>query len=384
MVDTATPSAITGHDVVRRIRDHKAEFQDRAETAERNRRLPEKSVTTLVDAGVARMLVPRRFGGAELDMNAWFDVVSEIGEVDASHAWCAGLLISWPHMVAYFPDQAQREVWADGPDVLIAGGVPPVCTVEQTSGGYRLSGRSPFISGVTHSSWVVVAGMVTGDSAPQWCYFLVPQGDYTVEDTWFTVGMRATGSNTVVVDDVFVPEHRVLRLADFREGHGPGSSTNPAPLYQLPWLSFAPLTFVGSMLGAARGGYEQFREWARTRAEFASVHLRMATVGTDLDMAELLVRRAIAETTKPAAPSLEIRTRSMRDFCRTAQLAVSSIDTVLAMSGTAGFAESNAVQRAWRDIHFAATHVSLNPEVNAVPWARMELGLARSATTQLY
>lgn len=392
MVGTATHPAMSGEAVIRCVRELVPGFRERAGEAEQARRLPPASVEALLAAGLSRILVPRRFGGHELGMDTFFEVVREIAMADASHAWCAGLLISHGHLTAVFPEQAQQEVWVDGPDVPIAMGVPPVCKVERVDGGYRVSGRSPFVSGVLHSRWVVVAGMVPGDGPPQWCFFLVPPGGYTVEETWFTAAMRATGSNTVVTDDVFVPEHRMLRLADLREGCGPGSATNPAALYRLPWASYAPLTFVATMLGAALGAFEQFRDWTATRAtasgaavaDYSGVQLRMATVGADLDAAELLVRRAIAETAGPKPPSLEIRARSMRDFSRAGQFAVSSIDTLMAMSGTAGFAESNALQRAWRDIHFAASHVSINPEVNATPWARAQLGLERPATVQIY
>lgn len=392
MSRTLVPAASSKNVLIEHVRAQVPGFRQRAGEAEQARELPAASIEAFHVAGLARTLVPRRFGGRELGLDALFELVVEIGRGDASHAWCAGLMISHPHMVAFFPERAQQEVWADGPDVPIALSVPPVCAVRQVAGGFRVSGRSPFVSGILHSRWVIVSGMVHGDRAPQWCFFLVPKDEYAVEYTWFTSAMQATGSNTVVTDDVFVPEHRMLRLSDFREGRGPGSAAHAAPQYHLPWASYAPTTFVATMIGAVRGAYEQFRDWTTARvtasgapvAELASVQLRMSEIGADLDAAELLVGRALDQTALPIPPSLQTRARSMRDFSRAGQLAVSSIDALLAMSGTAGFAESNALQRAWRDIHFAAAHVSVNPEVNAVHWARLELGVERPPSVQIY
>jgi alkylation response protein AidB-like acyl-CoA dehydrogenase len=199
--------------------------------------------------------------------------------------------------------------------------------------------------------------------------------------------MRATGSNTAVCDAIFVPESHTVRLSDLREGKGPGGALHAHPIYRAPFIAYAPLTFVTPMLGAAQGAYEIFLDWTKTRrgtggvaiAEITSIQVRLARAAADLDAAELLLRRVVDTAQAPTPPSLALRARSMRDLSRASELCVAAIDTLIAMSGTAAFAASHPIQRAWRDIHFAAMHVSLNPEQNFAHFGRTELGVPRDS-----
>ena len=179
----------------------------RADAAEQARRLPAESARDMLDLGLARILMPARFGGYELDFETWHDAVLAISRADASHGWCASLIVHHAHLVAQFPEECQQAVWADGPDVAIAASFAPRAQAVRVPGGYRVSGEnSSFSSGVDHSTWVMVGAMLPGEGAPEWVFFMIPPGDYTVRDTWFTAGMRGTGSNTIVTDNVFVPE----------------------------------------------------------------------------------------------------------------------------------------------------------------------------------
>jgi 3-hydroxy-9,10-secoandrosta-1,3,5(10)-triene-9,17-dione monooxygenase len=146
------------------------------------------------------------------------------------------------------------------------------------------------------------------------------------------------------------------------------------------------------MLGAAQGAYELFREWTKTRkgiagdavAERTSIQVQLARTAADLDAAELLLRRAADTAEAVTPPCSALRARCMRDYARAAELAVSAIDTLIAMSGTSGFAESNPMQRAWRDIHFSSMHVSVNTENTYSHFGRLELGLPRDPHIPYY
>jgi alkylation response protein AidB-like acyl-CoA dehydrogenase len=234
--------------------------------------------------------------------------------------------------------------------------------------------------------------MVHGGGEPEWKFFLIAPGDYTVRDTWFTAGMRGTGSKTIVVDDVFVPESHALRLTDLRDGTCPGGAIRSDIIFHTPFFYYAEITFVTPMLGAVQGAYELFREWTKTRktqygtpiADKTSVQVRMARAAADIDAAELLLRRALRVTDAPQAYSPMLLARSVRDFTRASELIVEAIDTIVALSGTACFASSHPIQRAWRDIHFMSMHISLNPEMNFAHFGRMELGLGRDPTHPYY
>ncbi len=218
----------------------------------------------MLELGLARILMPARFGGYELDFKTWHDAVLAISRADASHGWCASLIVHHAHLVAQFPEECQQAVWADAPDVAISASFAPRAQAVRAPGGYRVSGEnSSFSSGVDHSTWVMVGAMLPGEGAPEWVFFMIPPGDYTVRDTWFTAGMRGTGSNTIVTDNVFVPETRMLRLTDLRQGRGPGAALYDNPIFRAPFFFYAPLTFAAPMLGAAQGAYAHFREWTK-------------------------------------------------------------------------------------------------------------------------
>jgi 3-hydroxy-9,10-secoandrosta-1,3,5(10)-triene-9,17-dione monooxygenase len=380
------PKTASRQETIERARALTPGFAKRTDAAEQARRMPTESVNEMLDAGLARILMPRRFGGYGLDFETWYDVVLEISRADASHGWCASLIIHHAHLIAQFPEECQQAIWSGGPDVAIAASFAPKARVERADGGYRVSGQnSDFASGLDHSTWAMVGGMDLSAGAPNWLFFMIPRDDYTVRDTWFTAGMRGTGSNTIVTDNVFVPSSRTMSLTDLRPGKGPGSLVNPDPLYRVPFFFYAPLTFAAPMLGAAQGAYAQFRDWTRTRkapdgssvAERTSMQVGMARAAADLDAADLLLRRTTHAAEAPESEIPYLLARSIRDFARASELTVAAIDTLIALSGTAGFAASSATQRAWRDIHFAASHISLNTEANYSHFGRMELGLPR-------
>jgi 3-hydroxy-9,10-secoandrosta-1,3,5(10)-triene-9,17-dione monooxygenase len=387
MTREAKPAADSAHDsVLARVRALTQGIRERATAAEEGRTLPRESVDALFAAGITRILMPRRFGGYGLGFDTWFEVVREIGKADASHAWCASLMIHHPHWLCQFPEEAQAAVWADGPDVAIAASIAPAARAVPTDGGYLISGRFAFASGINHSRWLVVGGMAEANGRPEATFFLLERKDFKIIDCWFTSAMRATGSNDVVCEEVFVPASRTVRLTELREGKGPGGALHAHQIYRAPFIAYAPLTFVAPMLGAAQGAYELFREWTKTRrggragiavAEITSIQVRLARAAADLDAAELLTWRAIDVAQAPVPASQALRARSMRDYSRATELCVAVIDSIIGMSGTAAFAASHPIQRAWRDIHFAAMHVSLNAETNFAHFGRTELGLPR-------
>jgi alkylation response protein AidB-like acyl-CoA dehydrogenase len=233
----------------------------------------------------------------------------------------------------------------------------------------------------------MVGAMAQGEGgAPQWGLFMLPPGDYSVRDTWFTAGMCGTGSKTIVTDDAFVPETRVLWLPDLRLGKGPGGALHASPIYRMPFFFYAPLCFAAPMLGAAQGAYGHFRDWTKIRkavdgsavAEKISVQVGMARAAADLDAAELLLRRvAQVRDVPPVAAVPALLARSIRDFARVSEMSVAAVDALMLLSGAAGFASSEPMQRTWRDLHFAASHIGVNTEINYSHFGRTELGLPR-------
>ncbi len=388
----AEPSA-TVDDVLEDVRALLPAIRARAEESENNRSIPKESAQEFLDVGLARVLMPKRYGGMELGLQAWVDLSAEIGTADAAHAWCASLIMHHPHYLAQFPDAAQADVWGHGPDVALAATFTPTSKVELVKGGYRVSCAIPYLSGINHCSRVLIGGMIpTANGPPDWTLFLVPDGEFEVDDTWHTSGMRGTGSNTVVVKDAFVRADHTLRVADMRESTTPGAKLNAAPMFNAPWITYAALTFLAPMLGAARGALEDYRKGTAKKvslfgsqvAEYTSIQVHVARAAANLDAADLLIRRCVDVAESPDATSEDLRARTYRDQTRASELIVDAIDMVMKISGAAGFASSSSIQRAWRDVHFAASHVSLNPEVAMAAWGRRQFGLDRDPKQMMY
>lgn len=383
------PPTATKEQIMDRVRAIAPRCAERAAAAEQARRIPEESVKEMLDAGFARILIPKEAGGYGLGFDTWFEVTRKLCKADASHGWCASLIIHHNHLIAQYPQAAQKTLWSNGLDVPIAASFAPATVATPVDRGYRISGKgSPFASGVDHSTWLMLGGMAQEAAGPEWKFFLVAPGDYTVRDTWFTTGMCGTGSKTIVAENAFVPSERVLKLTELRDGKTPGSAMYKDTIFHTPFFYYAPISFATPMLGVAQGAYEHFRDWTKTRmtqdgsslAEKTSVQVRLARAAADLDAADLLLRRCVNVTDAPQDYSPDHLSRSVRDFARVSELTVSVVDTVVALSGTASFNTSHPLQRAWRDIHFMSMHIAVNTEMNFTHYGRMQLGLGRDAS----
>jgi len=351
-----------------------------ADEAQELRRLPDEAFQEMIDAGFARLFVPRRFGGQEADFTTFVEMTREISEADASHGWVAGLMMHTPHYVAMFPEEAQEDVWANGPDVSVAGAFGPSCQVIEDGDGYRLTGKSAFASGIHGAHWGFCGGFLPGEGM-RWGAFLIPRQELTLLDDWDTSGMRGTGSVTTVLDDVFVPKTHMMLQSDLAAGTTPGGVVNENPIFRAPWMTFAPLTFVTPVLGAAWGAYEILRSWTTQRrnmvglpmGEIIAVQVQLARASAQLDAAELLIRRDAAAVGQE--PQQEVKSRMLRDTGLIAELVVSAIDTIMKLSGAAVFRDGHPIERAWRDIHFASAHAVMNSEINYAYFGCEELGV---------
>ncbi len=383
----AGESAPSGPELAARARDLFDAVRGSAREAERDRHLPESWVTAYTDAGLLRTLVPRRFGGYELPFSAALDVGIEMGRADGSAGWVLTYYTDHNYLVALWPEEAQQEVWADGPDVRVSTSFVPQGTVQQVDGGYQLSGRWPWASGIRHAGWIILGGLVfppDGDGHPHLRLFLVPRADFGVHDVWQNAGLAATGSDDVSVTDAFVPEHRTVDMALLREGSGPGTAVNVDPIYSAPIIAVASYALLAPALGAARGGLESWLEAARAKVHSytgeqisasAPIQIRLGHVAGQIDAAELLVRRCLAEVEGPGPVSLETRVRNRRDWTLAIRMLVAAMDELIQVAGASGMLLRSPIQRAWRDVHTISAHVTMNFEAAAENYGRMALGL---------
>ncbi|GAA4827646.1 acyl-CoA dehydrogenase family protein [Saccharopolyspora rosea] len=340
-----------------------------AADGEVQRRLASDVVAALVDAGFARHFVPTRWGGTAGGFGDLLEAVAVVGERCASAAWVASLSAGVSRMGGYLPEEGQAELWAAGPDTLVVGALMPAGTVRRTSGGWLVSGKWPYISAVDHSDWAFVCGVDEDGGPDDTRYFALPRSAYRVEETWRTVGMRGTGSNTLVADDVVVPEHRSFRRGDVLEGVGAQSAD---ACHHVPLRMVNGMLFTAPLLGAVRGALAPGAPFVGKLAGSPAgspPRIALGRASGEVDAAQLLLER-IAATADTGAASPSTIARSGRDCALAVELLVDAIDRLFRAGGTSAQAEGSALQRAWRDVHAGASHRVLRFDTAADGYAQ--------------
>jgi 3-hydroxy-9,10-secoandrosta-1,3,5(10)-triene-9,17-dione monooxygenase len=378
----------TADELVARARALAPALRERAVRAERDRNIPQESVDEYIASGLIHTLQPKRWGGYEHDHEVAFDIAIELGKSTCgSSAWCLNYLADHACILALFPEEAQHDVWSRNKAACIATSAAPTGKVSPADGGYRLDGRWSWCSGLRHSHWIMIGGLVQRESQhhPDMRLYLVPVSQVKQDDTWYCAGLRGSGSNTSVLDDVFVPEHRSVSFAALRDACSPGSKLNTNPIYRTPFIAVHSYALLGPVLGVARGGYADFVEWTRQRyltytqlaiAQHVPVQIRIAEIAAQIDAAELLARRCFATARADyAGMTLQTRTLLRRDFSYAVRVLREAMDDLIKIGGSSGLLDNNSVQRCWRDVHAISSHVVMNWDVPAENFGRMEFGL---------
>ncbi len=342
-------------------------------------------------AGLFRIVQPSRVGGYELPPSIYFDVCAELAKGCASTSWVLGNLASHHWMLAHWPVKAQDDVWGPSADTLIGSSyVFPSGKAQAVEGGFLLSGRWPFSSGIDPCEWIQLGAMVTGGpgAGPERRYFLLPRADYSILDTWQVAGLQGTGSKDIVVEDVFVPAYRTVSYVEISQATSPGLSANPHPSFRMPMWAAGGYVLLSTLYGAACGALERFTGNARLTAarssgQSMSAHVtlqqRVGKAAALLDTVELIARRRlddtmrIAEASGPMDVSEAAKVRRDSSFC--AQLCVEAIDLIFTAAGGSALYLSNPIQRAWRDIHAGAANFTLQWDVVGPAYGRTLLGL---------
>src|SRR3954451_4762862 len=374
------------------------QLRERAAKTEELRHLPPETEQDLHDAGLFRMLQPRRIGGAELDYVALTDCADLLGQADASVAWNFANLASHHWMLGMFEHQAQDLVWGRDPDVLIASSfIFPAGRARKVEGGYRLHGSWPFSSSVASCEWNMLASVVSSDDEAdgiEYRIFLLPKGDYNILDTWNVAGLRGTGSSDVEVRDAFVADHMTVAVGDLAGGSTPGSKVNPSPLYALPVFSLFPYVLSGVALGNAQACLDDYKEVARHRistynraklSDFQSTQIKIAEASAKIDAARLIMRCACIEAMEDARrrhiPDMATKTRYRRDGAFSVNLCTDAVSMLLAARGARRLFTTGALQPQFRDAHAIISHHAFNFDAAGTNYGRMALGLTSENLT---
>jgi 3-hydroxy-9,10-secoandrosta-1,3,5(10)-triene-9,17-dione monooxygenase len=371
-------------------------LRQRAMLCEKLRRVPAETIADFAGARFFDVLKPRRHGGLELDPLTFLRLCIEVARHCGSSAWVLAVLGVHNWRLALFPDRAAADVWSAPPDQssLIAASTPTAGTVKRVDGGYRLSGRWPFASGVDHSGWVLVAGKVPltedGRGGTFQYLFLVPRSDFAIEDNWHAAGLKGTGTNLVVIDDVFVPDYRASSEADTAMLRLDPASSSTGPLYRYPWGLILAYAIAAPAVGMALAAHDHYVDFVKARLVGSRrdvrgdphAHLLIARNRTALDSVEAKLRQNFEDMAERIARGgelpMDVRARCrweaswMTESCATVTRAVFE-----AMGATAVF-DDHPVQRLFRDVHVLKAHRINNSESTGENFGRLQVGLSSS------
>ncbi len=380
-------------EIVDRARKLQPLIRQHAKQSEADRRVAEPVIQALHDAGLFHISIPKRLGGQGANFRTFLDTTAQIAQADGGTAWAAALLNVCTWFATLFSDEAQKDVFGANPGARVCGiFTPPQIServYEGVEGGVRVTGEWGYASGSNHADWAVL-GVKLGDNAdgsPILGLGLIPMEELSIKQTWYVAGMRASGSNTLVAENVFVPDHRIQRYDDMA-----AEDYLRTPSENSDWASFIPvaeLVLVGAQIGLAReainitiekGAKKNVAYTVWTEARNSPAHqIALAEAVSMADQAWLLVARACADIDLGSArrEKLDVLTRARirMDTGAAAKLCREAINRLMSVNGAASFADVSSIQRVWRDSEISSRHAFVMPEVASHIYGRALFGL---------
>lgn len=344
----------------------------RAET-ESLGRLPDRVWTALRDAGLLAIAKPALYGGPDLGVDVIFRVARELARGDGSAGWVYAVAVSHDQLVGLYPKEVQDAYWASARPMCASSYLPPAgVNARKVEGGYILNGRWPFCSGIDLCDWVAVGVFVDtaidGQSAKDWQFLMIRTDAGEIIDDWQVMGLGGTGSKSIEVKDLFVPDAYVLRNADIAACNTPGRALHDNPVYGYSIWPLFGFSIIAAATGIARGALEStiadYRGRAKNDPSFlaksGAIRRHLAEASAIIEAAELLYDRDLSETMERVNArqplSDELRVRNRRDQAFIAKLCRQALDILMSMAGGRGVRTGADVQHALRDIYGVANH----------------------------
>jgi 3-hydroxy-9,10-secoandrosta-1,3,5(10)-triene-9,17-dione monooxygenase len=365
-------------------------LREKSDEINASRRVTDEVWQRLVDAGLVELLRPLRFGGVAAPMELMLRIAQQLAVGDGSVGWVYAVLSSHDLFLSFFPAHVQEEVWSSACPTS-ASSYNPTGKASAAPGGLRLTGRWSFCSGIDFCGWAVVGaivGMLPGEKPmPDFRYCLVHKSQYEVVDDWHVMGLCGSGSKSIVMNDVFVPDERIVTALQVVTNTTPGVGVHEAPIYRTPGFSVFVFAFPSVATGIARGAYEAMKSDMQGRAARhdpmfelgrPGVQVHLAEASAMIDVSELLLDRAMGETFRQAhqegTVSTPLRIRNRRDTVYLVINARRAAEILMSMAGGRGILIGGRVQRALRDIYAVSMHPTLNWDVQSLSYGAVELG----------
>jgi 3-hydroxy-9,10-secoandrosta-1,3,5(10)-triene-9,17-dione monooxygenase len=346
------------------------QFRANAEQARAERRVPQANIDALQEAGFFLALQPRQWGGHELDPQDFFRMQLAIAEGCMSTAWASGIVAVHAFQLALMDPRAQQDVWGDDIHTRVSSSYAPMGKVTEVDGGFRFSGRWGWSSGCDHCSWVLLGGV-----CPDGGYrsFLIPRSDYEIVDTWQSMGLQGTGSNDIVVEDVFVPDYRTHKAEDGYLGSNPGVDSSSADIYRLPWAQLFIRVVSTPAIGAGKAALDLYRNLVVSKASGDVTKLagdtgtqeRIAAATNALDEIECVLFRnfdlMVNQVREGDPVPIEDRIKYRYQAALVIERCIEVVDSLFSSAGGGSVFLGSDIQQRFLDIHTARAHVANNP-----------------------
>ena len=354
--------------------------------AERERRLSKPVLVALRETGLLKMATPKSLGGLETDPITRALVVEEVGRLDSAAGWTLENPVDWAFFCARLPDEGAEEVYAKGGDVVIAAQFGRPLNAKSKGGGYRVSGRAPFVSNCHDADWISCTALVDAgqsDGDPEMRMVYVPREECEIIDNWYVLGMRGTGSHDISMTDVFVPKARTFPM---RPEYEPGSHYK-GPLYRMPLVGYAGTGIPTPMLGVARRALDEATEVAMTKnpvaatgllRERSSAQIQLGRAEAILRSGRLLLLHTVAEAWQRCLDgkphSAEQKADLLLANAHGMSSAVKAVELACRLAGTTSIRTSSPLERCFRDIQTMRHHVFAS-EARYGTFAQVYLGV---------
>lgn len=391
-VQNTVPSARPFQDeaeVLQRTAESLDLLRENAAHTDEEGRLPEENITRLHELGLLSLLQPTEYGGAQLDLQTTTKVQVAMATACASTSWVAGLSNVGSYLLALFPRRAQDEVWGADPTARTTATLSPAGAKKPevlNDGSWKISGAWRYASGSSYSSWAAVAVPVDGEDGAEAWFALVPMSELTIQRSWDVAGMRGTESNTLIAEDVIVPPHRRVSYAAAMSGYG--DRPHPDGLYRTPFGPIFGLSIAATPVGLAKAALELARETAPVRqipyegivqADAPTVQTLLGNAAVLVDSAEMHLMRSARDADEAAQAGVVLdeflQARSLADQVAATRYATEAIRKIIRAQLSGSFADTNPMQRMWRDCETAASHYAF-AELHIEKYGKTLLGRA--------
>jgi 3-hydroxy-9,10-secoandrosta-1,3,5(10)-triene-9,17-dione monooxygenase len=398
MLSHPEAETITREELIARARAMVPRLRERAVATEQARRLLAETVQEFTDAGFFRIVQPRRFGGFELGIDVLEEVVIEVGRGCGSSAWCLAILGGHSWFSALFNEDGQQELFGEDGHVIMATNLSGNGRARRVPGGYELSGRFIYLSGCDVANWLCVGAMVEDDPSEPWLYAAIRPEDASIHDDWHVLGLRGTGSKTVQVDRLFVPEYRTLSQQLTQAQEPPGRYLHPNPFYAAPMLAFLSIETTGAAVGIALQAVEVLEEIGRSKPvrsrsspapgamvyETEAFRHRFAEARSLAEAARTLLlneaRRLMSSVGEYAPAGRKFSGEELVGYtlncARLVDLCVQAVEHAFAAAGTSATFDGHPLERCFRDIYMLSTHNFYRIDQIGERWALAHFGLS--------